>query len=180
MPDHTRRNSVLQRAENRAASLGGEGDMRADFYCVQSAGLVAFAVEFHDRDGGSRMQDRRADPRAEVELDLQYQSVQEFLAAYTRNISGGGVFVQSPDPQPLNQKVLLRFSLPGIDRKFEVHGMVVWVNTAATRSSFPSGMGIKFLDLEPEEQKLITDFVNQTPKGSGGGTGGAGGPSLPV
>jgi hypothetical protein len=41
-------------------------------------------------------------------------------------------------------------------------------------------MGVKFLDLEPEEHKLITDFVNGAPKGSGGGASGAGGPSLPV
>jgi uncharacterized protein (TIGR02266 family) len=118
------------------------------------------------------MHDRRAEARAELELDLHYRTAQDFLSAYTRNISGGGLFIRTQDPQPLNQKVLLRFSLPGVDRTFEVHGIVVWANATAGRSSFPSGMGIKFLDLGAEEQKLIADFVKPDAKGAGGGPGG--------
>ncbi len=115
------------------------------------------------------MQDRRADPRAdvEVEIDLHYRTPQEFLTAYSRNISGGGLFIKTPQPQSLNQKVLLRFSLPGNSRKLEVHGVVVWANSGTARSSFPSGMGVKFVDLKPEDQQLITDFVTQT-KAPGG------------
>ncbi len=107
------------------------------------------------------MQERRAEQRVEVELDVHYRTIQDFLTAYSRNISGGGVFVRTPQPQPLNQKVLLRFTLPGVDRKFEIHGIVVWASSASSRSSFPAGMGIKFLDLKPEEQQIISDFVNK-------------------
>jgi uncharacterized protein (TIGR02266 family) len=114
------------------------------------------------------MQERRADQRVEVELDVNYRTVQEFVTAYSRNISGGGVFVRTPQPQPLNQKVLIRFTLPGIDRKFEIHGIVVWASSASSRSSFPAGMGIKFLELKPEEQQILLDFVNK-----GRTTGGA-------
>lgn len=119
-------------------------------------------------------QDRRADQRVEIELDVHYRTVQEFLTAYSRNISGGGVFVRTPQPQPLNQKVLIRFTLPGVDRKFEIHGIVVWASSASSRSSFPSGMGIKFLDLQPEEQQILLDFVN---KGSATGPKPGGSPA---
>ncbi len=122
------------------------------------------------------MQERRADDRAEVQVDLHYRTAQEFLAAYSRNISGGGLFIRTPQPQPLNQNVLLRFTLPGSSKKFEVHGIVVWANSATTRSSFPSGMGVKFLDLSPEDQKLISEFVNQTKTPAGGQHPGSGSP----
>jgi len=96
--------------------------------------------------------------RAEVELEIQYRTGQEFLAAYTKNISGGGVFIRTSQPLPLNQKVELRFTLPGLNRRFEIGGLVVWVNTSS-RSSFPAGMGIKFNKIEPADAKTIVEFV---------------------
>jgi len=107
------------------------------------------------------MHDRRADPRMEIEVEVHYRSAQEFLAAYSKNISGGGIFIKTPQPHPLNQKVLVRFTLPGVDHKFEIHGIVVWANSASGRTSFPSGMGIKFLDLTPEDTKVMTEFLNK-------------------
>ena len=96
--------------------------------------------------------------RAEVEIEIQYRTGQEFLAAYTKNISGGGVFIRTSQPLPLNQKVELRFTLPGLDRRFEIGGLVVWVN-ASSRSAFPAGMGIKFSEIKPADAKTIAEFV---------------------
>ncbi len=96
--------------------------------------------------------------RAEVEIEIQYRTGQEFLAAYTKNISGGGVFIRTSQPLPLNQKVELRFTLPGLNRRFEIGGLVVWVNTS-TRSAFPTGMGIKFNQIAPADAKTIVEFV---------------------
>ena len=105
------------------------------------------------------MEERRAEPRVPVELEVHYRSAQEFLTAYTVNISGGGIFIKTREPLPLNQVVHLRFTLPGIARVFNLHGLVVWTNPQPSRSSFPSGMGIKFMNLDPEGKKLIAGFV---------------------
>lgn len=105
------------------------------------------------------MEEKRADPRAPVELEVHYRSAQEFLTAYTVNISGGGIFIKTTEPLPLNQVVHLRFTLPGIARVFDLHGLVVWTNPQPSRSSFPSGMGIKFMNLDAESKKLIAGFV---------------------
>ena len=105
------------------------------------------------------MEERRADPRVPVELEVHYRSAQEFLTAYTVNISGGGIFIKTREPLPLNQVVHLRFTLPGIAHVFNLHGLVVWTNPQPSRSSFPSGMGIKFMNLDPEGKKLIAGFV---------------------
>lgn len=105
------------------------------------------------------MQERREEPRAEVEIEVHYRTTQEFLSAYARNISGGGIFVRSAQPLPLNHAVRLRFTLPGISHRFDVSGIVVWSNPGSGRSSLPSGMGIKLLDLDPQSRGIIAEFV---------------------
>ncbi len=105
-----------------------------------------------------RLDERREQPRADVEVEVRYRTIEDFTAAYSRNISGGGLFIRTSQPQPLNQKVQLRFSLPDVDRRFEIAGMVVWSNSSP-RSSFPVGMGIKFLEVAPEDVQLIGEFV---------------------
>jgi uncharacterized protein (TIGR02266 family) len=105
-----------------------------------------------------QMDERRVDERVDVEVEVRYRTIQEFLAAYSRNISGGGLFVRTPQPQPLNQQVQLRFTLPGLEHHFEMGGIVVWSN-ASPRSSFPPGMGIKFVQIAPDDVERIQEFV---------------------
>lgn len=106
-------------------------------------------------------QKQRADARADVDLEVQYRTAQEFTAAYATNISGGGIFIRTQQPLPLNRDVQIRFTLPGIPQKFVLHGLVVWSNPHPSRSSFPPGMGIKFMDLDPEAKTIIAGFVKE-------------------
>jgi type IV pilus assembly protein PilZ len=106
------------------------------------------------------MDERRDEPRADVEIEVHYRTVQEFLRAYSRNISGGGIFIKTSRPHALNQNVHLRFTLPGVDRRFEMPGIVVWEN-ASTKGSLPAGMGIKFLEVTPGDAEIIRGFVKQ-------------------
>jgi uncharacterized protein (TIGR02266 family) len=103
--------------------------------------------------------EERADPRAEVDLEVRYSSADEFLTAYAKNISGGGVFIRTVNPLPLNGEAQIRFSLPGIPHPFAVKGLVVWTNPYASRTAFPTGMGIKFVELDPDEKEIIDGFV---------------------
>ncbi len=105
------------------------------------------------------MTERREDPRVEVDIEVRYRTAQEFLSAYSRNISGGGIFVRTAQPLPLNRGVHLRFTLPGIPHRFDVSGIVVWSNPGAAKSSLPSGMGIKLINLDTQSKQLIAEFV---------------------
>ena len=104
------------------------------------------------------MDERRVDERVDIEVEVRYRTIQDFLAAYSRNISGGGLFVRTPQPQPLNQRVQLKFTLPGLDHRFEMGGIVVWSNVSP-RSSFPPGMGIKFVQITRDDIDRIQEFV---------------------
>jgi len=103
--------------------------------------------------------EHRADPRAEVNLEIRYRSAHEFLTAYAKNISGGGIFIRTVKPLPLNSEVQLRFGLPSTPQPFAIKGLVVWTNPYANRTAFPTGMGIKFLELDPDEKEIIEGFV---------------------
>ena len=104
---------------------------------------------------------QRADPRVNVDLAVQYRSAQEFTAAYAKNISGGGIFIKTQQPLGLNREVQLRFTLPNVSRQVVVQGLVVWTNPHPSRSSFPPGMGIKFMDLDPAAKTIIDGFVQE-------------------
>ena len=105
------------------------------------------------------MRERRGEPRVEVDVEVHYRTAREFLSAYTRNVSGGGIFVRTQHPLALNQGVRVRFTLPGITHNFECNGTVVWANPPSSGSALPAGMGIKLEDLNPEARTLISEFV---------------------
>ena len=105
------------------------------------------------------MGDRRGDPRAAVEVEVHYRTVQEFTAAYGQNISGGGIFIRTRQALPLNSEVVIRFTLPGIAHTILVQGLVVWSSPVVVPGALGFGIGIKFLDLEAEARELITRFV---------------------
>ncbi len=118
------------------------------------------------------MSDRQREGRAEVQFEVRYRTAKEFVSAYSRNISGGGIFVQTRQPLPLNQRVRLRFTLPGIVRPFETNGIVVWSNPISGKSDvLPSGMGIKFLDLDPQSKNLILEYIKANTRAAASGKG---------
>lgn len=104
--------------------------------------------------------ERRAESRTEIALEVHYRTPHEFVTAYAKNISGGGIFIRTDTPEPLNQLILLRFTLPGLERTFEVRGLVVWSHLPSPRTSFPAGMGVKFLDVSAEDKQAITEILS--------------------
>ncbi len=104
----------------------------------------------------------RVHPRADAHLEIRYQSARDFVTAYAKKISGGGLFIQTATPLPLNQAVHLRFTLPGMAQPFELRGLVVWTNPFASQAAFPTGMGLKFLALDPQQRTITEDFVRVT------------------
>lgn len=78
--------------------------------------------------------------------------------ALAREVSAGGVFVQTDVPMPEGAHVTLRLELPG-ERGMTVLGRVVRTVHGGVLAA--AGMGIRFLDLSPSQQRSITDFVER-------------------
>ena len=107
--------------------------------------------------------DRRRDPRVDVELDLKlaYGSVEEFVERWALNISRGGVFVRTLAPQDVGTRVTLNIELASGERVLRADGVVCWRATpsAPGEPAGEPGMGVRFTRVEPEGRSLIERMV---------------------
>ena len=90
--------------------------------------------------------EKRSDPRAPIELKVDYKRVNSFLADYTKNISKGGTFIGTDKPLPLGTRFHFRISVPQLPEAISLTGEVAWIPPAGE----PPGMGIRFIYADGE------------------------------
>ncbi|MBI5480976.1 MAG: PilZ domain-containing protein [Deltaproteobacteria bacterium] len=112
-----------------------------------------------ERSGGSppgNAQERRESPRIPVEMWVEESTERELYFQRSANLSVGGIFLENTIPHPKGTIVNLQFTLPGDTLPVKVRGEIV--NAAA---SDELGMGIKFVDVDPEVERRISEFVQR-------------------
>ncbi len=107
--------------------------------------------------------ERRASPRADIVVRVNYQNVDSLFSEFARNINDGGIFVETETPQPVGTDVELEFKLPGADQPIKVVGNVVRSVSAAdqTDSNATPGMGIEFENLGSDVRQQINEIVKK-------------------
>ena len=85
---------------------------------------------------------RRIDPRYERQLEVEVMYEGKKQTSQTRNISLGGLYLDSLTSLPIGTTVQLRFTLPTQPEPVEVAGDVRWVVKKGTSDA--SGIGIRF------------------------------------
>lgn len=74
------------------------------------------------------------------------------------NLSKTGMFLSADLPVEAGHRLRLQFILPGVPRLFELSGVIVW--TASSPGGMtPSGMGVKFVDVDAATEAQLTAFV---------------------
>ena len=103
--------------------------------------------------------DRRKFPRTPLTLLVQFRfnSIEDFLAEYSLNISPGGIFIRTDQPREEGSVVYLQFSLRDGSRLIEGMGKVVRVNPTAEGGRV-AGMGIEFINFDDESMALIQEI----------------------
>ena len=116
------------------------------------------------------------DPRI-ANLDLVQvwdESAEKFRHEHIDNISRSGVYIRTEDPYPISHKVRMVFTLvtdqgtgepssPNII-PVDVTGEVVRVVSSSEpeeRGISGPGMGVKFIDLNPQATEIIDEIVNR-------------------
>jgi uncharacterized protein (TIGR02266 family) len=64
------------------------------------------------QDGGADDDDSRGDPRAPIELKVEYKRLNSFFADYTKNISRGGTFIKTNRPLPIGTEFVFKLFVP--------------------------------------------------------------------
>ena len=103
--------------------------------------------------------ERRRHPRYPAHLQVDYrQGDGHFLFAYVENISEMGIFLQTEEPLPVGTELVVRFQQG--ERPLQLRGRVVWINPARRDGTdLNPGMGIQFVELQPEERERLVQIV---------------------
>jgi hypothetical protein len=115
----------------------------------------------------SRLAEKRQHLRFDQLLAVSLEAPQHGAQIYVaRNVSEGGMFLESREPLPLGCPVLVHFAIAddGIEivARGEVKNHYFLNYNDATGPRSVSGMGIRFLEFERETQALQADALNAT------------------
>jgi molecular chaperone DnaK len=115
-------------------------------------------------------EENRQDPRspAELRIRLALGSMDAFVERYALNVSRGGIFVRTRDPQAPGTVVDLAVTLDSGECVIQGKGLVRWTTppSAPGEPERAPGMGVKFLELTRESRALV-DLVAAS-RGAGG------------
>jgi len=103
--------------------------------------------------------ERRRSERAPVVVQIEYSTVDALFSDFTRNINEGGIFVETDEPIPLDQKVDLKLRLPGSSELVHVTGRVVRVESTSEASA--GGIAVEFGELDANARELINAAVRR-------------------
>jgi uncharacterized protein (TIGR02266 family) len=69
----------------------------------------------------------RQEPRAPIELKVEYQRLNRFFFDYAKNISRGGTFIRTDKPLPVGTLFLFKLFVPHLPDPLVFNGEVRWV-----------------------------------------------------
>ena len=103
--------------------------------------------------------ERREHARYDLSVEVDYSHGDTFLFSYIENISEMGIFIRTEDPLALGTEIELAFTPPGGER-LRLRGEVVWINPVKPGGeNLNPGMGVRFVDLGPEDRERVVDLV---------------------
>ncbi len=104
------------------------------------------------------MEHRRSDRRYErrVAIDFTYEGTA--YSSHTRNISLGGVFIDTDRTLPFGARLGLKFKVPTQAEPIEVEGQVRWLEMEEGRLR---GIGVRFEGLRARDVWALNKFFEQ-------------------
>ena len=105
----------------------------------------------------SMTKERRRHPRVSIAIEVDVQSEHNFYVGRTRDISVGGLFLETTIGIDIGARVGLNLTLDG--RKFKLEGEVMW--TLAMDDGVTSGVGVSFVTLAPAAKRAIEAFMKK-------------------
>ena len=103
-------------------------------------------------------EDKRNNPRLEVYHLAKYSVVSDSsqkkpVLAYIKNISGGGVCIQTEEPLPVGSLLQLRINMPLMSKPVTSIAKVAWSKKASKKGFYEAG--IHFLEIEEAVREAI-------------------------
>jgi uncharacterized protein (TIGR02266 family) len=104
--------------------------------------------------------DTREHPRYDVSIPVDCSTRQSYFSNQARNISKGGLFLQSATPLPLDAEISLVLHLPGAKRNIFATGRVIWSgDTGKGTTPIGSGSGIRFVGMTASDRAALESYL---------------------
>ncbi len=103
---------------------------------------------------------RRQALRVETRLEVAIKSADEMKKCFIKNISGGGLYIETPQPPPIGTRLDLKLAIPGYNKVVETLVEVAWTMPNPSAEMQP-GMGVKFISIDPAAKKQIQKLVDE-------------------
>lgn len=103
------------------------------------------------------MSDRRRFPRIEMNVDVDvHVNNNNFFGGRTRDISMGGIFIESTTPMDIGSTVGLKVRFDG--QAFHLTCRVAW--SLSTPDGAPTGFGVEFVRLPLPARRAIEEYMS--------------------
>lgn len=100
------------------------------------------------------MEERRKSPRIETNALIDIAGTEVLMFHRIRDISMGGVCIETESLEPVGSEVELVINFPDLDEVIETKGVVVWSHEEPR-----PGMAIKFVDLTEEDKMVLRRYL---------------------
>jgi uncharacterized protein (TIGR02266 family) len=102
----------------------------------------------------------RRSGRVEATIGVQVTAGLQTFAAKSANVGDGGLFLVAERFGRVGEELSLSFRLPGDDEAINVRAEVRWIRQDVFgEDRRPSGMGLRFLDLSPNDGVGLRHFI---------------------
>ncbi len=108
--------------------------------------------------------DKRESVRVPLALKVSFESYGEIRECLMTNMSLGGVFIATTSPLPIGTPFLVRLRIEETGEHFELRGEVASQDMSADLSREERGMGIRFVNLNEEQRKQVSDLYEHAMK----------------
>ena len=101
------------------------------------------------------MTERRQHPRLSISVEVDFGSEHNFYSAHTRDISVGGLFIETDVALPIGTK--LSVDLKFLQRELQAEAEVTWVLVGDGQATV--GVGVRFVSLPDVAKENIESFM---------------------
>lgn len=101
--------------------------------------------------------ERRVTPRFALSVAVDLESGSNFYAGQTRDISAGGIFIETTVSIPVGEELSVRVKLG--EKSFSFSAEVMWAMADSGGKNL--GVGCRFVRIQPAQRKAIEAFMSE-------------------
>jgi uncharacterized protein (TIGR02266 family) len=104
----------------------------------------------------------RSEERVNKSISLKFHDRQNFVNAYSADISSGGLFIKTDSPFPVGEHFSLELEIPDVAEALEVMCEVVWTRDKTQDAiAKPTGMGVKFCEMSESHSEIVKQYMEE-------------------